>query len=95
VIEVEHEETIIVRLPAKIRIEYEFTNLFKSEKETPSKLTINVEIFLTKDEAKTLEESITDKMIEIINMIFEAKKLEQEIEATEEAFKDVFDADPA
>jgi hypothetical protein len=91
VIEVEHEETIIVRLPVRVNISYEFWNPYKSEKETPSKLTINVEIFLTKDEAKILEESITDKMIEILNMIFEARKLEQDINTLTE----VFDADPA
>lgn len=87
----EHEETIIVRLPVRVNISYEFWNPYKSEKETPSKLTINVEIFLTKDEAKILEESITDKMIEILNMIFEARKLEQDINTLTE----VFDADPA
>jgi hypothetical protein len=95
VVEVSETETMIVSLPARVNISYEFTNPFKSEKETPTKLTINVEIFLTKDEAKILEEIITDKIIEILNVVFEARKLEQEIEATEKAFKDVFDADPA
>jgi len=85
------EETLTVRLPAKIRIEYEFTNPFKNEKETPTRLSINVEIFLTRDETMTLEEIITDKIVEILNTIFEAR----ETKAYEEAFKDVFDADPA
>jgi len=87
----EGEETITVRLPVRVNISYEFTNPFKSEKETPTKLTINVKIFLTKDEAKILEESITDKIIEILNMLFEARKLEQDIDT----LTNVFDADPA
>ena len=87
VVEVPETETMVVGLPVRVNISYEFWNPFKNEKETPSKLTINVEIFLTKDEAKILEESITDKMIEILNIIFEARKLEQNI--------NTLDADPA
>jgi len=83
----EQTETVIARLPAKIRIEYEFTNPFKNEKETPTRLSINVEIFLSRNETITLEEIITNKILEILNTIFEARKLEQEIEA--------FDTDPA
>ena len=89
------EETLTVRLPAKIRIEYEFTNPFKNEKETPTRLSINVEIFLTRDETMTLEEIITDKIVEILNTIFEARRLEGETKAYEDAVKDVFDTDPA
>jgi hypothetical protein len=91
----EGEETITIRLPAKIRIEYEFTNPFKNEKETPSRLSINVEIFLTRDETMTLEEIITDKIVEILNTIFEARKLEQYIDTLTEDLKQVVDADPA
>ncbi len=95
VVEVENEQTVIVRLPVRVNISYEFWNPYKGERETPSKLTINVEIFLTKDEAKILDESITDKIIEILNMIFEARKLEQLNKTTEETFREVFDTDPA
>jgi hypothetical protein len=80
----EQTEVITIRLPAKIRIEYEFTNPFKSEKETPTKLSINVEIFLTRDETMTLEEIITDKIVEILNVIFETRKLEKDISTSTE-----------
>jgi hypothetical protein len=83
-------ETITVRLPAKIRIEYEFTNPFKSEKETPTKFSIDVKIFVTKDEAEVLDKELLDVMIQALNMIFEAKKLEQSIETA----KEIFDTDP-
>jgi hypothetical protein len=82
---------MVVRLPAKIRIEYEFTNPFKSEKEAQSRFSVNVEIFLTKDEAEALNRELLDVMIQALNTIFEVKKLEQDIETLT---KDL-DADPA
>jgi NTP pyrophosphatase (non-canonical NTP hydrolase) len=91
----EGEETTTIRLPAEISITYEFRNPFKSEKETPSKLSINVKIFLTKDEAEALNRELLDVMIQALNTIFEAKKLEQDIDTLTEDLKQVLDADPA
>jgi hypothetical protein len=88
-------ETMVVRLPVKVKIEYQFENPYKDGKEAQTKFSINVTIFLTRNEAEMLEDIITNKMVEILNIIFEARKLEQEIETTEKAFKDVFNANPA
>jgi protoporphyrinogen oxidase len=88
-------ETTIIRLPAKIRIEYEFWDPYKSEKETPTKFSINIKIFLTKDEAEMLDEELINIMLKALNKIFEARKLEQEMKAIKEAVEEVFDADPA
>jgi hypothetical protein len=88
-------ETLTIKLPVKVNISYEFWNPYKDEKEAQTKFSINVTIFLTRNEAEMLEDIITNKMVEILNIIFEARKLEQEIETTEKAFKDVFNANPA
>jgi macrodomain Ter protein organizer (MatP/YcbG family) len=83
------------RLPVKVKIEYQFKNPFEGEKKTPSKISMDVEIFLTRDETMTLEKIITDKIIEILNTILEARKLEQGIDTLTEDLKQVLDADPA
>jgi hypothetical protein len=91
----EGEETITIRLPAEISITYEFRNPFKDTQAGRTKFSIDVKIYLTNPEAEALDKELINIMIQALNTIFEAKKLAQEIEATEEAFKEVFDADPA
>jgi hypothetical protein len=91
----EGEETITIRLPAEISITYEFRNPFKDTQAGRTKFSIDVKIYLTNPEAEALDKELINIMLQALNTIFEAKKLAQEIEATEEAFKEVFDADPA
>jgi calcineurin-like phosphoesterase len=87
----EGKEITIIRLPAKVRIEYEFTNPFKDTNAGQTKFSIDVEIYLTNKEAEALDEELINIMLRALNTIFEARKLEQDIEAV----KEVFDADPA
>jgi hypothetical protein len=91
----EHNETLTVMLPVEVKISYEFRNPFKSERETPSSISIDVKIFLTREEAEALDEELTNLIIRMLNTIFEARKLEALREATKKAFEEVFDTDPA
>jgi hypothetical protein len=84
-------ETMIIRLPAKIRIEYEFKNPFKDTIAGHTKFSIDVEIYLTNPEAETLNEELVNIMLKALNTIFEARKLEQEMKAIKEAVEEVFD----
>jgi hypothetical protein len=91
----EHNETLTVMLPVEVKISYEFRNPFKNEKETPTKISIDIKIFLTREEAEALDEELTNLMIRALNTILEARKLEALREATKEAFREVFDVNPA
>jgi hypothetical protein len=95
VVEVSETETTIIKLPAEISLSYEFKNPFKSTVSGRTKFTIDVKIYVTNTEAEALDRELLDVMLQALNTIFEAKKLAQEIEATEETFKEVFDTDPA
>jgi hypothetical protein len=91
VVEVSETETITIKLPAKVSITYEFENPFKETTAGRTKFSIDVEIYLTNEEAEALDKELINIMLQALNTIFEARKLEQSIEA----FKEVFDADPA
>jgi len=95
VVEMEHEETIIVRLPAEISITYEFRNPFKDTTSGRSKFSVDVKIHLTNQEAEELDKQLTDIMLQALKTIFEAKKLEQDIEQDIDTLTEILDTDPA
>jgi hypothetical protein len=86
VIEVEHEETIIVRLPTEISITYEFRNPFKDTTSGCTKFSVSVKIHLTNQEAEELDKQLIDIMLQALKTILEAKKLEQDIDVVTEVF---------
>jgi hypothetical protein len=86
----EHNETLTIMLPVEVKISYEFRNPFKSERETPSSISIDVKIFLTREEAEALDRQLLDLMVKALNVIFEARRLEQDIDTLVQ----VFDTDP-
>ncbi len=86
-------ETITIRLPAEIRIEYEFTNPFKEITTGRTKFSINVKIYVTNTEAEALDKELTNVMLQALKTIFEAKKLEQDIDTLTEDLKQIIDAD--
>jgi hypothetical protein len=89
------EETLTVRLPAEISLTYEFKNPFKDTVSGRTKFSIDVKIYLTNQEAETLDRELIDIMLQALNTIFEARKLEQDIDTLTEDLKQVLDADPA
>jgi hypothetical protein len=91
----EGEETITIRLPAEISITYEFRNPFKDTQAGRTKFSIDVKIYLTNPEAEALDKELINIMMQALNTIFEARKLEHDINTLTEDLKQVLDADPA
>jgi hypothetical protein len=91
----EQTEVITIRLPTKVSITYEFKNPFKETTTGRTKFSIEVEIYLTNEEAEALDKELVSVMLQALNTIFEARKLEQDINALTEDLKQVLDADPA
>jgi hypothetical protein len=91
----EETEIITARLPAEISLTYEFKNPFKDTVAGRTKFSIDVKIYLTNQEAETLDKELIDIMLQAMNKIFEARKLEQDINTLTEDLKQVLDADVA
>jgi hypothetical protein len=86
---------MVVRLPAEISITYEFRNPFKDTVSGRTRFSIDVKIHLTNEEAEALDKELTNVMLQALKTIFEAKKLEQDIDTLTEDLKQVLDADVA
>jgi hypothetical protein len=84
-------ETLTVRLPVRVKLSYEFENPYKGEKETQTKFSIDVKIFLTRDETEALDRELIDIMLQALNTIFETRKLEATEKTIEEVAEEIFD----
>jgi hypothetical protein len=80
---VSNEETITIRLPAKVRLTYEFEDPYEYPDERQPKLKTEIELYLSKDEAKALHEILLNMIFEATETIYNIRKITKTTQTTQ------------
>lgn len=78
-----NEGTITIRLPARVRLTYEFEDPYEYPDERQPKLKTEIELYLSRDEAKTLHETLLNIIFEATETIYNIRKITKNTQTTQ------------